>query len=118
MFSRSKIRRKADIFANPIELGGIDEQFDTHQIEVTAKDSGATLNNVGTIAFEAKGSASNAQYQPVQKDGAPFVLDLSTGIRSFEMPNASITAIKATPSGIGASAGTEWTLNIVSGRKG
>jgi hypothetical protein len=118
MFTRAQAKRKSGIFADPITIGGIETQLDIHQIEVTAVDSGATLNNAGTIAFEAKGSAPNAQFQPVQKDGAPFVLDLSTEIRSFEMPNASITAIKGTPVGIGASAGTEWTLNIISGRKG
>lgn len=120
MFSKSQTRKKSDEFLNPIDVTNIESQLDIHQVEVTATTSGETLTS-GTIAFFAKGSAPNAEWQPIQKDGADYELDLSTGIRSFDVPNSSIVGIRGIPDGgdpIVASGGTNWTLNIISGRKG
>ena len=118
MFSKSQTRKKSDAFANTIDVANIEGQLDIHQVEVTATTSGETLNNAGSIAFFAKGSAPNAEWQPIQKNDANYELDLSTGVRTFDVPNSSIVGIRGVPSGIGASGGTEWTLNVISGRKG
>ena len=118
MFNRNYIKRKTDLLANDILISGIDPQLDIHQVEVTAEGSGNTLTS-GTIAFFSKSSSPNSEFQPVQKNGVPYVMDLSTGVRTFDIPNGSIVAIEGRITGaLVVSGGTEWALNLISGRKG
>lgn len=118
MFSRSQIRKSTKALGLLNEIIGIEPNLDIHQVEVSAVIKGETLTG-GTIAFFAKGSAQNAQWQPVQKDGADYIMDVGSGVVSFDIPNSSIVAIKGEPSLLTASGGDlEWTLTVISGRKG
>jgi hypothetical protein len=120
MFSNSQRKKNKGLLTDPeLIVGGIESQLDIHQVEVSAVIKDETLTG-GTIAFFAKGSAPNAQWQPVQKDGADYIMDVGTGVVAFDIPNSSITAIKGEPvDPLTASGGDlEWTLNIISGRKG
>jgi hypothetical protein len=118
MFSRSQKNKKEGQVALTSEAEVFSSgQYDMHQIEVTPTTKGESITS-GKIAFFGKGDSSNSEYQPIQKDGVDYELDLSTGIRSFDIPNSSISAVKGVVTeAIVTSAGT-WTLNIISGRKG
>ena len=117
MFNRNYIKRKTDLLANDILISGIDPQLDIHQVEVTA-EPGNTLTS-GMIAFFSTSGSPNSEPQPVQKNGVPYVMDLSTGVRTFDIPNGSIVSIEGRITGaLVVSGGTEWALNLISGRKG
>jgi hypothetical protein len=136
MFSRSQIKSKsgavtleepgilpvvptnieAQISSNGVTLP-VEPNLDIHQVELTCTDETGVITD-GSVAFFAKGYSTNAEWQPIQKDGADYELDLSTGVRSFDVPNSSLTQIAAVPTlAVSVTAGTQWTLNIISGRK-
>ena len=109
---------KASIEANGLILDGLDSQLDMHQFELTAADKDAVITG-GSVAVFGKGNSGNGQWQPLQKDDADYVLDLSKGITVIEVPNGSMRSIAVVPTvAITVSAGTEFVLENISGRKG
>lgn len=118
MFNRAQERYGKKLLAEEIEIIGIDRQSDIHQIELLPAEQGETYSG-GTIAFFSK-SREDSEYQPILKDGAPYVLTVvaaPNGIRTFDIPIGSLSSLKAIPTGLTGS-GTHWRLNLISGRKG
>ena len=116
MFNLIKTQRKTADNDTDILLNGIDPSSSTHQVEVTGVNSNITG---GQIAFFSKSVSKRSEFQPVQKNGVPYVMDLTTGVRTFDIPNGSIVAIEGRITGaLVVSGGTEWALNLISGRKG
>lgn len=87
--------------AEPAEI--VDIEQDSKLTQVTVVVPNAT---VGMIAFEAI-ARNNDEYEPVLLSGSAYSLDVSSGIRTFTIPNRSVHSIKGTPTGLD---GDDWHI--------
>jgi len=118
MFNRNHIKRKTDTLATTLEVTRIESQLDIHQVEITGNGVGDL--NGGSIAWFTKSASKYAEYQPVQKDGADYVMAVTAGgVRTFEIPRGSVIAIKGVPAGLTATNGEpNWAVTLISGGNG
>lgn len=85
------------------ELEGINSESTLVQVTVVVPTATA-----GTIAWEAK-ARNGSEYEPLQLSGVDYSLDVSTGVRTFSIPDKAIHALRGTPTGLN---GTDWHFKV------
>ena len=119
MFIPAHKKVKVALVNAPIEIP-VSTQVDMHQVTIIGV---GVLLTQGTIPVFIK-TSPDSEYQPLLKDDLPYeIVIVAGGVRSFEIPNGSISSIllgNVDPNGVVAAPvnGTEWKVRVISGNKG